>query len=338
MSKRKKNQKAMQKRRQKSLEKKRQKQKQKKKQQMPTMVEYDRSLMLGISEMDVTLPDGFRAVSNSQAITEYAKPLMDEAGDDYEKLNRALQFGMLFWNHALAIRRGTPQEEAEADVQRLLIELGFPGSEETLRSFIREQVDRFNAMFPEDMQKRSDPRHMIMRNLKPVEIKAYDYTEAKLSDEIVPPGSDDEEFLEKLEELDEHIEIGSDYDEYEELYQDVTKLAMKRFDLWLVDKKAPEKMRSMWGCLEIFMSYVYAYGNAETLGDISRVELEEFFYDHLLRKMSAEPDEYTEWPAAIKFFYQFLGEKDYMDDAVAVIKMIDEIEPFFIKVLKKRFG
>ena len=66
MSKQKKDRKAIQQRRQKSLEKQRQKKKQK--QKMPTMVEYDGSLMPGLSEMDVNLPDGFRAVSNSQAI------------------------------------------------------------------------------------------------------------------------------------------------------------------------------------------------------------------------------------------------------------------------------
>ena len=71
---------------------------------------------------------------------------------------------------------------------------------------------------------------------------------------------------------------------------------------------------------------------------VSQSNIEEFFYDHLLRKMSAEPNEYAEWPAAIKFFYQFLEEKEYMDNARPVIRLVDQVEPFFIKVLKKRFG
>ncbi|MEW6202130.1 MAG: hypothetical protein AB1546_09155, partial [bacterium] len=165
-----------------------------------------------------------------------------------------------------------------------------------------------------------------------------DYSAAKLSEEVIPPDSGDEEFLQELRKLDEHMCRKSDYDEYEELYQDVTKLAMKRFDLWLEVKKAPEKMRPLWGCLEIYMSFVYAYGHAESLKDVSRTELEEFFFGHLLRKMSAEPDEYAEWPAAIKFFYQFLHEKGYIADPREIVGAINQIEPFFIKVLKKRFG
>lgn len=338
MPKRNKDKKAMQKRRQKSLEKKRQKQKKKRK--MPTMIEHDSAFGSSISEMDVNLPDGFRAVSNSQAAMEFAKPFMNEAGEDMESLNRAVTFGQLFWNHAISLRLGMEKEKEEAEIIDGLIKAGFPGKVEDLRELLKENVERFNYMFPAEMQELCGQRHMIMRNVEPVEVEIYDYSAAKLSEDVIPLDAEDEEFVRRLRELDEYVILESDYDDYEKLYIDVTKLAMQWFDLWLEAKNAPEHMRSLWGCLEIYLTFVYAYGHDRimTLKQMSRVELEGFFFDHLLRKMSAEPQEYAEWPAAIKFFYQFLEEKGYMEDSGTVVKAIDEIEPFFIKILKKRFG
>ncbi|GAG48770.1 unnamed protein product, partial [marine sediment metagenome] len=64
----------------------------------------------------------------------------------------------------------------------------------------------------------------------------------------------------------------------------------------------------------------------------------EFFEDFLLRKMMTEPNEYVNWPPALKLFYQFLHEKGYLDNPEEIIMKIDRLEPYFIEVLKKQFS
>ncbi|MBW2340736.1 MAG: hypothetical protein JRF50_10405 [Deltaproteobacteria bacterium] len=74
------------------------------------------------------------------------------------------------------------------------------------------------------------------------------------------------------------------------------------------------------------------------LKSVPDIYLVEFFEDFLIRKMMAEPNEYVYWPPALKLFYLFLHEKGYLNNHKEIIKKIDKIEPYFIKVLKKQFS
>jgi hypothetical protein len=51
-----------------------------------------------------------------------------------------------------------------------------------------------------------------------------------------------------------------------------------------------------------------------------------------------EPQEHVEWPPGLKLFYNFLYEKEYLDDPASIIKAIDDFEPRFIEALRNRFS
>jgi len=50
-----------------------------------------------------------------------------------------------------------------------------------------------------------------------------------------------------------------------------------------------------------------------------------------------DPNEYVQWPPAMKLFYTFLYEKGYLEDPEPFIQLVDEIEPHFIDLLRKTF-
>ncbi len=52
----------------------------------------------------------------------------------------------------------------------------------------------------------------------------------------------------------------------------------------------------------------------------------EFFEDFLIRKVYAGPQEYVEWPPAIRLFYLFLKDKGYIDDTASMMSMINALD------------
>ncbi len=68
------------------------------------------------------------------------------------------------------------------------------------------------------------------------------------------------------------------------------------------------------------------------------IYIEEFFVDHVLRKVIVEPHEYIKWPPALKLFYNCLYEIGYMENPERVIRLLDEIEPHFIGILRDRYS
>ena len=93
------------------------------------------------------------------------------------------------------------------------------------------------------------------------------------------------------------------------------------------------------GYVELYLEFVYAYMHPEvvTLQQVPAAYLEEFFSDYLLRKVTVEPHEYTHWPPALKLFYAFLGEKEYLEDPEPIVKRLDAFEPRFIEILRKQY-
>jgi hypothetical protein len=58
--------------------------------------------------------------------------------------------------------------------------------------------------------------------------------------------------------------------------------------------------------------------------------------DYLLRKVMAQPPEYTQWPPALRLFYRFLADKGYLDDPEPTISDLYAIEPDFIALVQQR--
>ncbi len=51
-----------------------------------------------------------------------------------------------------------------------------------------------------------------------------------------------------------------------------------------------------------------------------------------------DPHEFVNWPPAIKLFYRFLFEKEYLDDPEPFIGILDVMEPLFIKTLREKYS
>jgi len=50
----------------------------------------------------------------------------------------------------------------------------------------------------------------------------------------------------------------------------------------------------------------------------------------------AKPQEYTQWPPALRLFYRFLSEKRYLDDPEPTMASLHAIEPDFIALVQQR--
>ena len=89
------------------------------------------------------------------------------------------------------------------------------------------------------------------------------------------------------------------------------------------------------------MNFIYRYMDEprEILRDVSPVNIDAFLNEHLLRKVMVEPQEYPWWVPAIKLFYLFLYEKQYLsEEPTSFVKSLDDIEPRFIEFLRDHFN
>lgn len=287
---------------------------------------------------DIQAPEGFRNISQTQAIMEFARPLMrrTESEDD---LNGAMQAAMAFWNYALIVQKGGADPKLEKMLRKALkSSLGMKKGEAD--DFIQMMVERYAYLFPEAVQPPPGTPFMFIRKEVRHLIRPFDYDKLKLSEEIIPPDADDLALLAKLRELDRFILENGEYSEYESLFFEVKDDLIDRFDFWLNAKGCPGDTQDLSFCLGIYLDFIYAYGHEElvSLKSAPFESIAEFFSDFLLRKMMTEPEDYVNWPPAIRMFYRFLYEKKYIDKPDVMTPYIDKIEPEFIELLKRQFS
>ncbi len=295
----------------------------------------------GITEMGA--PEGFRAIGMAQAIMEYGKPLNEYLGREpqgTDDLNKLMRVSMLLWNHSLEDEQGETEKAGKAEVVNVLSEtfrLGRAEAEE-LRA---KMVARRSQLFPPDKQplERTTP-FMIMRKETLAEIKPFAYERMKYTEECIAPGPEDQSLIEKISKLDRYMEEEADYGMYEKLLTETKDLAEKRYRQWLADRGIPSEYHELAGCLHIYFDFVYGYMHDDvvTLKTITLNYLTEFFEDFLLRKVYGPPQEYLDWPPAIKLFYLFLKDKRYLEDIASITLMINAQELQFIDILKKQFS
>jgi hypothetical protein len=294
----------------------------------------------GITEMDA--PPGFRAVSMSQAILEFGKPLEQLAGSTGQRpdMNKVMQASMLLWNHALSDERGEAGEREKAEVAEALGEtFGLKGDEAA--SLRTRMVERRSYLFPEGNQPkdRMSP-FMFIRKERMVEIEPFAYDRLTFTAADIAPDSEDTALIDRIIKLDRFVTEEADYREYESPLMEVKDKAAELFERWLDDKGFPEEYDALARCLSIYLDFVYGYVHDDvvTLRSVRPGYLVEFFEDFLLRKMYAEPQEYVDWPPSIKLFYQFLKDKGYVEDPSPIIQAIERLEPRFLEVLRRHFG
>ena len=279
-------------------------------------------------------PKGFRLISTTQAMMEYAAPIMAYVEDGtVANPDDALQVGLLLWNSTLPeIPVAMRQSRSEIVAQ---IETTLQMDRQDAEAFCDEMIERKAYLFPDEIQPEG-AMTMFMRKEVEYLITPFEESQLNLSDEIIPPNGDDATFVEALEELDARIDFGEDYGDWESDFFEMKDLCCERYHHWLRAKGVPETFSQQLSfCIEPYLTFIYQYDAGSVL-DVLPDAMEEFFMDWLMRKVMVKPPEYTQWPPALRLFYHFLSEKGYLDDPEPMLKGLYDIEPEFIKLVKSR--
>ena len=288
-------------------------------------------------------PEGFRSISMTQAILAYGKPIVDYFEEDIDSFNQGMKIATLLWNYASDLEKGRGNKELKRlKVEALRTISGILGINEIeSHKLFTDMIERHQYLFPPEIQPEPPSMFMFIRKEVRYLIRPFDYGKIEFAiEEAIPPSKADIKFINRINTLDYHIINGSDYGEYEKLLLSLEDECTTIFEKWLKAKGFKDDATSYSGCLKIFLSFIYGYmhDNVVLLKSVSGIYFLEFFEDFLLRKMMTEPQNYVYWPPAIKLFYQYLSEKGYLTDSKDIIRKIDEIEPYFITILKKQFS
>ncbi len=153
----------------------------------------------------------------------------------------------------------------------------------------------------------------------------------------LPVTPDDEALREQLRRLDGMLADGKEFDRWEDLYFEVEHACGERYFAWLNAKGVQEEYTNAFPyCIECFLNFIYRH-NAGTLEMLQYDELEDFLLYHLVREVEIRPEDYVLWLPAIRFFYRFLDEKGYQCDLQRILRLVNTIEPEFLKFLKEGF-
>jgi hypothetical protein len=288
---------------------------------------------------DIQAPAGFRVVSYSQAMMEYAGPVLEVSeSQDMKGLNDRMQIAMLCWNHSSAgeLLPGprTPESEIVRKIGKVL-----KLSKQEASEFFKKMVERKSYLFPEELQQKGVP-FMVMRKEMSHIIAPFDLNRINFLEKPIPPDQKDKKFINNLNKLDSFIMLRAEYDEYEDLFLQVGEGCTELFERWLFAKGVEEFRQELVWFPETLCNFVYGYLHEDVfvLKSIPPGYLAVFLTDFVLRKMAIEPHMFTFIPASIKLFYTFLWEKKYLENPVPFMAVIDEIEPHFIEILRERFG
>jgi hypothetical protein len=288
---------------------------------------------------DIQAPSGFRVVSYSQAMMEYAAPVLDVSeSQDMKGLNDRMQIAMLCWNHSIAGELLPGPRTPETEIIRNIVKV-LKLSKQEASEFFKKMVERKSYLFPEELQQKGVP-FMVMRKEMSHLIAPFDFSRISFLEKPFPSDQEDKKFINNLVKLDSFIMRRAEYDEYEDLFTSVLESSTELFDKWLIAKGVEEFRQELVWFPETLCNFVYGYLHEDTfvLKSIPPGYLAVFLTDFVLRKVMIEPHMYSYIPASIKLFYTFLREKRYLDNPVPFMVVIDKIEPHFIEILRERFG
>lgn len=303
-------------------------------QQRPTIVERK-----PLSEMEA--PKGFRTISTSQAVMEYAKPLIERTESE-EDLKGAYQAATVLWNYSLNIEKGENDPELATIEGEILaaLEDGLKMDGASARDFLEMMVARYNRLFPDEIQPRGTPfmfiRKEVTHLIQPIE-------EARIQLRHDPVAWNDQEIslLEDLRRLDTLVDHGAERDDIEKLLSAIKDPFVEAFGKWLSAKGMEDRLANEFAdCLLIWFDFIYAYGHdgEVCLDGVPTSVWIEFFDDFLLRKMMVDPPYYVHWPPALKLFYRYLHERGYLENPHETERLIRQIEPDFYDLLRRQFS
>ncbi|MBW2169440.1 MAG: hypothetical protein JRG69_09325, partial [Deltaproteobacteria bacterium] len=230
-------------------------------------------------------PDGFRSISFSQAMMEYAKPLMERMENE-DDLNKALQASGLFWNYALSVERGEADKRLEKKIIRA-VKSTFGMDKQEADALLRQMIERHGYLFPQDIQPEPGLPFMFIRKEMLHIIRPFDYNSLKPSDKIIPPDKNDAAIITRLKELDRHIYENAGYEAYEELLFSLKDEVEDKFEKWLIAKGLKGDVTDFSTCLHIYFDFVYGYMHDEVFvfKSVPHERFLEFFEDYQKKKM-----------------------------------------------------
>ncbi|MCX5873336.1 MAG: hypothetical protein NTY51_08905 [Deltaproteobacteria bacterium] len=162
-----------------------------------------------------------------------------------------------------------------------------------------------------------------------------------VSPEIIPPNADDLKVIRCLKRLDQYISKSADYNKYWTLLTETQNSCMKTFDMWLTNKGVQEDKDTYTSLSNVYLTFIYGCDHEEpiTIKNVCEEYIVEFMMDFVLTRTTMKPLEYTLVPAAMMLFHIYLYEKGYLDEPPdGIVDFMDELEPEFIEILKKRFS
>ncbi len=285
-------------------------------------------------------PEGFLPVSMIQALTAYARPIMDfsEGKNDIQNLQKSLAIARNLWNYGIEAEEGNKDEKLRDEIIRMIKSVSGLNDNES-SDFFNKMIVRKTYLFPSEVQG-NHPMIMVMRKEIQEVIPDPESVQVNLPQAPVPPDDKDRAMVKALSRMDRYILENTEYGQWEAHYFSVKEDCCRRFRKWLADKGVSRYSEDFPFCLETFFNFVYQQAHQEpvVLKNIPPAYIEKFFMDYLLRKVIAEPGEYIQWIPALKAFYTFIYEKGYIETPDSVIRLIETIEPHFVRLLKKRFG
>jgi len=209
-------------------------------------------------------PEGFRSISMSQAIMEYAKPLLEFAKDEENAFNDTLQIGMLIWNYAISAEEGKEDKKIENKILKSLAS-AYGLKKDEAAALLTKMTDRYAYLFPKDKQPEPGTPFMFIRKEVHFLIKPFDYKRLVLSNKIFPAEQEDIDLINKIEKLDGFIENRADYSSYEDLLFSLHDECRKRFEKWLSAKGLKDNIQDFSFCLQTYLDFIYAYMHDDTV-------------------------------------------------------------------------
>ncbi len=276
-------------------------------------------------------PSGFKIVPNAIAIIEFGKPIMEKGEEVCDDINVGLQMTMACWNYSIT-RYDNPQT-SKTKIINLLVD-SFKFNKREADEFLEKMYERMLYLVPPEIQPEYK-MNVYMRIEKRIVLEKFDYKKFSFSDTIIPPNETDKNIVNDIRKLDSFIINRMDYDKWEDFYLRIEEETISQYQNWLINKGIDEVeyLDDFIFYVSIFFDYIYRYGMKTVLYKVSTKVFINFFANHVLRKATEEePEELSKCPAAIKYFFIFLKEKEYLnttryDD---IIKRLDKQELLFI--------
>jgi hypothetical protein len=289
---------------------------------------------------DIKAPEGYMIVSSSQAMMKYGEPVMEVLeSKKLEDINEVFGVVTLIWNYTIALNNRLLERDfkkEKADTVRAIRKILLMNKSEA-EDFLELMIERRHKLLPYDIQPHGTMT-MCMLKEKEYKIEAFDYSLIKKADKPYAVTKDDNDLRDDLNKFDLKV-LNLDYDEWEKDFFEMSERCEVSYEKWLNFYKIEGYKEEFPNDLHILIDFIYRYGRDEnpSLRKISYDIFDEFFSDFLLRKVMADPDEYPRWFPCIKLFYEYLQDIGYVENLDEIRKILSDIEPDFINLLKIRY-